>query len=138
MDNNTNNNFNQDIWQQQPDFYQEQEKPLGKNYDTTVLVLGIVSAIMAFLSSCLCCCAPIPIVTSIIGIVFAFVTTKNGHEWNVLRIIGLILNIVSILGLILYFVYIITFMYSPAGQQFINEYMNMYNEILNDYSNFYN
>lgn len=135
MDNNFNNDFNQDAWQQQPT-YNTPQQPLGKNYDTPVLILGIVSAIMALLSSCICCCAPIPIVTAIIGIVFAFVTTKNGHEWNAMRIIGLILCIVSLLGLILYFVYIIVFMYSPAGQAYINEYMKIYEDIMNSYSDF--
>lgn len=137
MDNNFNSDFNQDGWQQQP-IYNTPQQPLGKNYDTPILILGIVSAITALLSSCLCCCAPIPVVTSIIGIVFTFITTKNGHEWNAVRIIGLILCIVSLLGLALYFVYIIIFMYSPAGQQYINECIDMYNEIFSQYSDFYN
>ena len=137
MDNNFNNDLNQDNWQQQP-VYDAPQPPLGKNYDTPVLILGIVSAITALLSACICCCAPIPIVTAIIGIVFAIVTTKNGHAWNAMRIIGLILCIVAMLGLILYFVYIIVFMYSPAGQAYINEYMNIYEDIFSDYSDFYN
>ena len=137
MDNNFNNDLNQDGWQQQPAFNTPQQPP-KKNYDTPVLILGIVSAITAFLSACLCCCAPIPIVTAIIGIVFAFVTTKNGYEWNAMRIIGLILCIVALLGIILYFVYIIVFMNSPAGQAYIEEYMKMYEEIFSDYSEFYN
>jgi len=135
MDNNSSNDFNQDVWQQQP-VYDTPQQPLGKNHDTTVLVLGIVSAIMALLSSCICCCVPVPIVTAIIGIVFAIITTKNGHEWNAVRIIGLILCIVSILGLILYFVYIIAFMYSPTGQQMMSEYMKMYEDIMNGYTDF--
>lgn len=137
MDNNFNSDFNQDGWQQQP-IYNTPQQPLGKNYDTPILILGIVSAITALLSSCLCCCAPIPVVTSIIGIVFTFITTKNGHEWNAVRIIGLILCIVSLLGLALYFIYIIIFMYSPTGQQYINECIDMYNEIFSQYSDFYN
>ena len=136
MDNNFNNDFNQDVWQQQPIYDTPQQQPLGKNHDTAVLVLGIVSAIMALISSCICCCIPVPIVTAIIGIVFAIITTKNGHAWNAMRIIGLILCIVSILGLILYFVYIIAFMYSPTGQQMMSEYMKMYEDIMNGYTDF--
>lgn len=137
MDNNFNNDFNQDGWQTQPT-YNTPQQPLGKNYDTPILVLGIVSALTALLTSCLCCCAPIPIITSIIGIVFTFITTKNGHEWTTMRIIGLILCIVSLLGLLLYFIYIIVLMYSPAGQQYMNEFMDMYNELFSQYSDFYN
>ena len=132
------NNFNNENWQEQPTYYSEPEKPLGKNYDTTVLILGIVSAITAFLTSCICCCVPIPIVTSIIGIVFAFVTAKNGHEWNAMRIIGLVLCIVSLLGLILYFVYVFAFMFSSTGQQIMSDYMDIYNEIMSEYSEFSN
>ena len=62
------NNLNQDIWQQPVNPMPEQ--PKKPNYDVPALVLGIVSAIFAFVSSCFICCAPIPLVTGIIGIVF--------------------------------------------------------------------
>lgn len=124
------NNLNQDIWQQPVNPMPEQ--PKKPNYDVPALVLGIVSAIFAFVSSCFICCAPIPLVTGIIGIVFVFITNKNGYQWNAMRIVALILNIVAILGLILWFVYLIIFMNSPVGQAYIEEYMNIYNELMSD------
>lgn len=135
MDNNNNNssgNYNQDIWQQQPTPTFEPEQPKKPNYDTPALVLGIVSAVFALIGACTMCCAPIAIITSIIGIIFVIVTTKNGHPWNAMRIVALVLNIVSILGLVLWFLYIILFMNSAAGQTFMEEYMKMYEEIMND------
>ena len=95
------NNMNQDIWQQ-PDS-QFTQTPPKKNYDTAVLVLGIVSAVLALISSCIICCSPIPFVTAILAIVFAIITTRNGYDWNAMRIVGLVLGIVAILGLALWF-----------------------------------
>ncbi len=128
-----NNNYNENIWQQQPAPEQQPPKP---NYDKPALVLGIVSAIFALVGSCMVCCAPVALVTGIIGIVFVFVTNKNGYPWNAVRIVALVLNVVAILGLILWFLYLILFMYSAAGQELINQYMNIYEEFLNDPSSF--
>ena len=135
MDNNLNNHCNQDVWQQQP-IYDTPQQPLGKNYDTAVLVLGIVSIATVIITLFSCCCAPISIVTAIIGIIFAIITAKNGYPWNAMRIIGLVLCIVSILSILLFVIFIMYFIYSPAGQQAISEFMKMYEEALTGYSDF--
>lgn len=129
------NNMNQDIWQQ-PDS-QFTQTPPKKNYDTAVLVLGIVSAVLALISSCIICCSPIPFVTAILAIVFAIITTRNGYDWNAMRIVGLVLGIVAILGLALWFIYLIVFMNSEAGQEYITRYLEMYSEMFGeDFSDF--
>ncbi len=126
------NNYNQDIWQQSTP--PTPEKPKKPNYDTPALILGIVSVILALISSCILNCASLTFITGIIGIIFVFVTNKNGYPWNATRIVALILNIVAILGLILWFLCIILFMNSAAGQAFMEEFMDIYNEFMTDSS----
>lgn len=125
------NNYNKDIWQQSAP-PPTQEQPQKPNYDNTSLILGFVSVILALVGSCLTCCVPLVFITGFIGIILVFVTNKNGYPWNAMRIAALILNIVSILGLILWLLCINLFINSAAGQAFIEEYMNIFNEFLAD------
>ncbi len=127
-----NNNYNQDMWQQQPSPMFTPEPPKKPNYDSSAFTLGIVSIIFALIGSCILYCTPIAIVTGIIGIIAVFTTVKNGYDWNATRVVALILNLVAILGVILLFLFIFLFMNSAAGQAFMDKYMELYNELLND------
>jgi len=128
------NNYNQNIWQQTPT--PTPDAPNKPNYDTPALVLGIVSAVFALISSCVLCCAPIVFITGPIGIIFVIVTTKNGYDWNATRIVALVLNVVAILGLILLILYTILWINSAEGQQAMNEFWKFYNQFMSDPSSF--
>ncbi len=91
---------------------------------TTSLIMGII----AIVSALSCCCSPVGLLMSIIGLVSANKTERtyqqnpdayygieNVRTGKVLSIIGLVLSILSIIPLILYFGVIIAAIGSGGG-----------------------
>ncbi|MBQ9766239.1 MAG: hypothetical protein IJW18_08585 [Lachnospiraceae bacterium] len=127
--------YNQDIWQEYTPPAPE-KKPLP-NYDKAALILGIVSAVFALASSCIPCCCFIPLVTGILSIVFVFITHKHKYPWNASRAVALVLSLVSILALILWYVFIVLFMNSPAGEEYMSIFMEEYAKALESAGPYY-
>ena len=106
-------------------------------YATTSLVLGIVTLISGLISLCFFMCAPIPIITGILSIVFGFLSRQPGERISSKAIVGIVFSIVTLVLLILMVIFILTFINSPEGKMFIEEFLMEYEDIYKTYSEFY-
>lgn len=107
------------------------------NYALTSLILGIATLISGIISLCFLFCAPIPVITAILSIIFGFLSRQPGERISAKAIIGIVFSIVTLVLLILMVIFILIFINSPEGQSFIEEFMIEYQDIYKTYSDFY-
>lgn len=127
-----NYNQNNEVNQNQLD---SQKK---NNYATASLILGIITLISGFISLCFLFCAPVSVITGILSIIFGFLSKEKNERMSAKAIIGVVFSIVTLVLLVLMVIFIITFINSPEGQAFIQEFMLEYEDIYKTYSEFYN
>lgn len=113
-------------------------EPPKNSFAKTSMILGIIALVTGVISAVLPCCAPIPLISALLGIIFGFVSRKPGEAFAPQAIIGIICNAVAIVFIILAAIFLIAFMNSAAGQEMVAEYMKYYQEIMEGYDAFYN
>ncbi len=101
------------------DFAKEQKRKNG--FSIASLVLGIVSI------AC-CCFNYIPLILGILSVIFAIIDKKNNATMNGMAIAGLICGIVSIA---LALISIVSSLLFPVDQEFMQEYMQFLEELMN-------
>lgn len=127
-------NYNNETGQHPTNTQNSQKK---NNYATTSLILGIVTLVVGLVSMCFLMCAPIPVITGILSIVFGFLSRQPGERISAKAVVGIVFSIVTLVLLILMVIFIITFLNSPEGQAFIQEFMLEYQDMYKTYSDFY-
>lgn len=101
------------------DFAKEQKRQNG--FSIASLVLGILSL------AC-CCFTYIPLVLGILGVVFAVIDKKTNSTMNGMATAGMVCGIVSIAIGVLSIALNLLF---PADEEFMQEYMQFLEELLN-------
>ena len=101
------------------DFANEQKRKNG--FSIASLVLGILSL------AC-CCFNYMPLVLGILGVVFAVVDKKTNNTMNGMATAGMICGIVSIALSVLS---IVTSLLFPVDEEFMQEYMQFLEELMN-------
>lgn len=136
--NNFNNNYNPDNSNQgnYNSFnyvpYQNNMPRKSNGFAKASLILGIVSIVTGFLFL-----IPIPFITSLLSIIFGFVSKQPGQRMEGKAIIGISLSIVILITIIVLIVVVYQFLNTMAGVEFVNQFMSEYKEALKIYMEFY-
>lgn len=137
--NNFNNNYNPDNYSQN-NYYASNNssypndiprRPNG--FAKASLILGIISIITGIFFL-----IPIPFITSLLSIIFGFVSKQPGQRIEGKAIIGISLSSVILITIIVIIVVVYQFLNTMAGVEFVNQFMAEYKEALKIYMEFYN
>lgn len=137
--NNFNNNYNpnnsnQDNYNSSNYVPYQNNMPRKSNgFAKASLILGIISIVTGFLFL-----IPIPFITSLLSIIFGFVSKQPGQRMEGKAIIGISLSIVILITIIVLIVVVYQFLNTMAGVEFVNQFMEEYKEALKIYMEFYN
>lgn len=97
------------------------------------LILSIVSIVTGVLFL-----IPIPFITSLLSIIFGFVSKQPGQRMEGKAIVGISLSIVTLITIIVLIWVVYQFLNTMAGVEFIRQFMAEYEEALKVYMEFYN
>ncbi len=119
------NNFNQNNYNPIP--------KRSNGFAKSSLILGIVSVVTGFLFL-----IPIPFITSLLSIIFGFVSKQPGQRMEGKAIVGISLSFVILITIIVLIFVVYQFLNTMAGVEFVNQFMAEYKEALKVYMEFYN
>ena len=130
-----NNNYNPNNYTQgsynSP--YSEPTPKRSNGFAKSSLILGILSVVTGFLFL-----IPIPFITSLLSIIFGFVSKKPGQRMEGKAIVGISLSIVMLVTIIVLIFVVYQFLNTMAGVEFVNQFMAEYKEAFKIYMEFYN
>lgn len=134
-----NNNYNQNNYTpnnyNSSNFtpYQNNAPQKSNGFAKASFILGILSMITGFFFL-----IPIPFITSLLSIIFGFVSKQPGQRMEKKAIIGISLSVVILITIIVLIVVVYQFLNTMAGVEFVNQFMAEYKEALKVYMEFYN
>ena len=117
------NNFNQNNYNPIP--------KRSNGFAKSSLILGIVSVVTGFLFL-----IPIPFITSLLSIIFGFVSKQPGQRMEGKAIVGISLSFVILITIIVLIFVVYQFLNTMAGVEFVNQFMAEYKEALKVYMEF--
>lgn len=129
------NQFNQNNYNQN-NYHSPYSNPVPKRsngFAKSSFILGIISIITGFLFL-----IPIPFITSLLSIIFGFVSKQPGQRMEGKAIVGISLSIVILITIIVLIFVVYQFLNTMAGVEFVNQFMAEYKEALKVYMEFYN
>ncbi|MCX4269422.1 MAG: DUF4190 domain-containing protein [Lachnospiraceae bacterium] len=124
------NTYNQNGYQSP---YSNPAPKRANGFAKSSFILGIISVITGFLFL-----IPIPFITSLLSIIFGFVSKRPGERMEGKAIVGISLSAVILITIIVLIFVVYQFLNTMAGVEFVNQFMAEYKEALKVYMEFYN
>lgn len=100
-------------------------------------ILGFVAIAFTFGTVIMPYFALIALMTGMLGIVFGFVSRSQTGKMQNPAIVGVVCSIVALCFLLIVAIFFIVFMNTAGGQELMREVIQMYQDTMNAYNEFY-